>query len=74
MTDESAFTETTGSVARAGEVSQPTVRLYADLGLLEFITDSRGNRLFRRGTGDVVRRIYVERMAHRGRFRPETAA
>jgi DNA-binding transcriptional MerR regulator len=63
MTGE--FVETTGTVARQGEVSPPTVRLYAQLGLLEFTRDSRGNRLFRKGTGEKVREIYQERMARR---------
>jgi DNA-binding transcriptional MerR regulator len=61
------FTQTTGAIARAGDVSQPTVRHYAELGLLEFVQDSRGNRLFRPDAGQEVRRIYEQRMATRGR-------
>jgi DNA-binding transcriptional MerR regulator len=67
------FTETTGAVAKGGNVSQPTIRLYADLGLLEFVLDSRGSRLFDRSAAARVREIFAERMKNRGRGRSAAA-
>ena len=64
MTD---FTDTTGELGRAAGVTTPTVRKYADSGLLEFITISNGVRLFKAGQADRVREIYRQRMAARGR-------
>jgi len=63
----SAYTDTTSELARQARVTQPTIRKYADLGLLEFIVISNGVRLFRPGQADRVRAIYDERMAQRGR-------
>lgn len=61
------FTDTTGSLARQAGVTVPTVRLYADLKMLDYVTASNGTRLFREGQADRVRQIYGERMARRGR-------
>ena len=61
------FTDTTGSLARESGVTVPTVRLYADLKLLDYVTASNGTRLFREGQASKVRAIYAERMARRGR-------
>lgn len=61
------YTDTSGELARQGGVTQPCIRLYAQLGLLDFITASNGTRLFRSGQAERVRTIYAERMAGRGR-------
>ena len=61
------YARTTGQVAREAGVSQPTVRLYANLGLLECITASDGTRLFPAGAADLVRQICRQRLANRGR-------
>jgi DNA-binding transcriptional MerR regulator len=60
------YTDTTGKLARQAEVTQPTVRLYADRGWLDFIRSSDGTRLFREGQAQRVREIYRRRMAARG--------
>jgi DNA-binding transcriptional MerR regulator len=60
------FSDTSGAVAREARVSPPTVRLYSDMGLIEFVLDSRGCRLYRPGTAELVRQIYERRMARRG--------
>jgi DNA-binding transcriptional MerR regulator len=65
----SEYTETTGELAREGRVTVPTIRLYAALGLLDFVVISNGTRLFRRGQGAVVREIFESRRALRGRKR-----
>jgi DNA-binding transcriptional MerR regulator len=59
------FTDTTGSLARQADTTVPTVRLYADLGLLDYVLASNGTRLFRTGQADRVRQIYRERLARR---------
>jgi DNA-binding transcriptional MerR regulator len=64
---ERTYTDTTGKLARDSEVASPTVALYAELGLLDYIRSSNGARLFRAGQADQVRQIYAERMANRGR-------
>jgi hypothetical protein len=61
------YTDTTGKLARESGVTVVTVALYADLGLLDSIRSSNGTRLFRSGQAPVVRKIYGERMANRGR-------
>lgn len=61
------YTDTTSELARQTEVTPPTIRKYADLGLLEFVIASNGVRLYRPGQADRVRKIYKERMANRGR-------
>lgn len=61
------FEDTTGSLAREARVSLPTVKLYADKGLLEYRRAANGIRLFRRGQAPRVREIYEQRMANRGR-------
>jgi DNA-binding transcriptional MerR regulator len=68
------YTETTGKLAREAAVTVPTIALYADLGLLDYIRCSNGTRLFREGQALAVRKIYGERMANRGRRSPEAAA
>ncbi len=61
------YTDTSSTLARQAEVTQPTIRKYADAGLLDFVVASDGTRLFRKGQSDRVRSIYAERMARRGR-------
>lgn len=61
------FTDTTGSLAREAGCATPTVRLYADEGLLDFVRSASGVRLFRAGQADRVRQLYAERVARRGR-------
>lgn len=61
------YTDTTSALARQAEVTPPTVRKYADLGLLDFVVASNGVRLYRSGQAERVREIYARRMATRGR-------
>jgi DNA-binding transcriptional MerR regulator len=56
------FTETTTALARDARVTQPTVRKYAALGLLEYIVASDGTLLFQPGQAAKVREIYTRRM------------
>ncbi len=60
------FVETVGKVARDAEVSAPTVRLYAKLGLIEARKASNGFALYQRGAGAKVRQIHAERLKNRG--------
>jgi len=62
-----SFDRTTGQVSREAGVSQPTVRLYANLGLLPHVVASDGTRLFASGAADLVRAICARRLANRGR-------
>lgn len=64
MTERSS--DTSGKVGREACVSLPTVRLYGDMGLIEFVVDSRGCRLYRPGAAELVRQIYEQGMARRG--------
>lgn len=61
------FTETSSELARQAKVTQPTIRKYADAGLLDFVKASDGTRLFRAGQADRVREIFAARMANRRR-------
>lgn len=61
------YSDTTSELARQAHVTCPTIRKYADLALLDFVTVSNGIRLFRPGQAERVRAIYAERMANRGR-------
>lgn len=63
----SDYTDTTSELARQANVTTPTIRKYADLDLLDYVTISNGIRLFRPGQADRVRTIYTDRMAQRGR-------
>jgi DNA-binding transcriptional MerR regulator len=60
------FVEMVGKVARDGEVSPPTVRLYAKLGLIEVRKASNGFDLYQRGAGAKVKQIHAERLKNRG--------
>jgi DNA-binding transcriptional MerR regulator len=61
------FDRTTGSLARDAGVSPPTVRLYANLGLLPYVLASDGTRLFAADAAELVRQICTQRLANRGR-------
>lgn len=61
------YTDTTSELARDARVTGQTVRLYADLNLLDCVRASNGNRLFRRGQAERVREIYAQRVGHRRR-------
>jgi DNA-binding transcriptional MerR regulator len=61
------YDELIGDLARAAEVAPQTVRIYANLGLLDSIRTASGLRLFRAGQAPRVREIYAERMANRGK-------
>lgn len=63
------YNDTTGELARQSMVAPPTVRRYADMGLLDFVVASNGTRLFRQGQAEKVREIYAGRLANRGRRR-----
>jgi len=64
---DNQYTDTSGKLSRDAGVTVPTVSLYAEMGLLDFIRISNGTRLFRAGQAEKVKSIYAERMAHRGR-------
>jgi DNA-binding transcriptional MerR regulator len=64
-----AFTETPSAIARAAGVSVPTVRLYGDLGFIEFIRSSNGVRLHRCDAAKKVRHALEVRLANKGHKR-----
>jgi DNA-binding transcriptional MerR regulator len=68
------YSDTNSKLARDAEVTAPTVTLYANLGLLDYIRSSNGTRLFRPGQAQRVREIYAERTANRGRRTASRAA
>jgi DNA-binding transcriptional MerR regulator len=68
----SEYTETTTKLARDAEKTQPTIRKYANLGLLDFIVASDGTRLFKPGQATKVRQIFESRMAGRYSRRQST--
>lgn len=62
------FTETVTSVSKEeGTPSVATVRMYCDLGLVPHIRDANGRRLLRSDAREIVRQVYAERLARRGR-------
>ena len=65
MDDEKALA--TGSCARAAEVSENLIRLYADEGLLPCTKTASGMRLFRSDAPQRAREIFAARMSRRGR-------
>lgn len=64
---EKEFTQTVPTLARESQVTEATVRRYADMGLLEFIVLDNGTRLFAPGQAKKVREILSNRMANRTR-------
>jgi DNA-binding transcriptional MerR regulator len=65
---------TTGRIAREAGVTPATVRLYADMGLIAHRVASDGTRLFSADAAQAVRDILAQRLANRGRRRPEGQA
>ncbi len=61
------YTDTSTKLAREAEVTPACIRLYAALGLLEYIRASNGTRLFAAGQAGKVRAIYAERVSRKGR-------
>jgi DNA-binding transcriptional MerR regulator len=60
------FSETTTAVAQAADVLPQTVRLYADLGLLEYVRLRNGTRLLKPSAAAAVRTIYKQRKRGQG--------
>lgn len=69
MTQHAGYTETPAAIARAANVSVPTVRLYGDLGAIEFIKSSNGTRLHRADAAEIVRELLKVRLANKGKRR-----
>lgn len=67
MTKTEAFTETSAAIGRAALASIPTVKLYGDLGFIEFIWSSNGVRLHRPSASKTVRAVLKKRLANKGR-------
>jgi hypothetical protein len=70
LVDESnseTYSETTSAIAHAADVLPDTVRLYADMGLLEHVRLKSGIRLLKPSAAERVREIYSQRMGNRGR-------
>jgi DNA-binding transcriptional MerR regulator len=65
MGDE-AFDATSTELSRLARCSPNTVRAYAKAGLIECITLTSGVHLFKRSSAQVVRRLRIERLGHRG--------
>ena len=63
----SAFTETSGAIARKSGTCQAVVQAYARAGLIEFIMLDNGFRLFRPEAADQVREIKARNIANRSR-------
>ncbi len=53
---------TLGSLAKQTGISRPTLRLYADSGLIPCSLDSTGRRLFPESAPDIALRVRDERM------------
>ncbi len=64
-----AKTLTVSGLARAAGVSEGTVREYSRRKLIPFSTDSAGRRLFDESAIPVLRGVFAERIAARGRRR-----
>jgi hypothetical protein len=68
------YVDTSSRLARLAEVTEPTVRKYANQGLLDFVLASNGTRLFRTGQAELVKKICATSIAKRGRgARPPTS-
>jgi len=67
-------TDTTSKLARDSEMTQPTIRKYAELGYLDFIVASDGTRLFKPGQAAKVKKIHAARMAGRYTRRSDATA
>lgn len=60
------YDKTLGTVSRESNVSVPTLRLYADSGLIPCIRDSVGRRLFPESAVEAARRVRKERTRAHG--------
>jgi DNA-binding transcriptional MerR regulator len=60
------FDRSTSDIAREAGCQADTVRLYADLGLIECKRLANGTRLLRKSAGAEVKAIREKRMANRG--------
>jgi len=58
---------TVGAMVRKAGLSAPTIRLYADSGLIPCEADSTGRRLFPPMAVEMAKRVHAERMARVGR-------
>ena len=56
-----AFDTTLGTLSRRTGISKPTLRLYADTGLVPCLIDSVGRRLFQRSAAESALRVRDER-------------
>jgi DNA-binding transcriptional MerR regulator len=61
------FDTTSGELARVAGINQDTVRLYANLNLIESRRLSNGTRVFQRSAAALARRLREERLTYRGR-------
>jgi len=66
--------ETSGGLARASGVSQQTIAVLADEGLLDHVRTSNGIRLFVPGQAPKVKALIAARAVARGRRPPDQAA
>lgn len=55
------FDTTLGTLSRKTGISKPTLRLYADTGLVPCVVDSVGRRLFQPRAADIALRVRDER-------------
>ena len=62
-----------GAMVRQTGLSPPTLRLYADAGLIPCEVDSTGRRLFPPMAIEMAKRIHAERLARVGRKLPHAA-
>ncbi len=60
------FDATSTELARLARCNPNTIRAYAKAGLIECRTLSSGIFLFKRSSAEVVRRLRIERLSHRG--------
>ena len=59
------FDKTLGTLRRQTGISVPTLRLYADSGLIPCIRDSVGRRLFPESAAEIALRVRDERTGAR---------
>lgn len=60
-----SFDTTLGTLSRQTGISKPTLRLYADSGLIPCLVNSVGHRLFQRSAAQKALRIRDERISTR---------
>ena len=59
-----AFDTTLGTLSRQTGISKPTLRLYADSGLVPCMVNSVGHRLFQPSAAEIALRVRDERTGH----------